>query len=63
MGEGLGFGRGGADRIAAEKAVTGPVTSVRKKLIGGSHLSVAGLRRVHTLSGVEGYRAVGQILA
>jgi hypothetical protein len=63
MGEGLGFGRGGADRTAAEKAVIGPVTSMRKKLIGGSHLSVAGHRQVRTLSSAEGKQAVGRILA
>jgi hypothetical protein len=63
MGEGLGFGQGGADRTAAEKPVTGPVTSARKKLTGGSHLLVAGHRRVRTLSGAEGKQAMGRILA
>jgi hypothetical protein len=43
--------------------MTGPVTGSRKKLIGGSHLSVAGRRRARTLSDAGGKWAVGQILA
>jgi hypothetical protein len=49
--KGLGFSGGDTDRTAAEEAVTGPVSDARKKLTGGSHLSVAGQRRARTLSG------------
>jgi hypothetical protein len=49
--KGLGFSSGDADQMAVEEAVTGPVSDTRKKLTGGSHLSVAGRRRARTLSG------------
>jgi hypothetical protein len=41
--KGLGFwaGRHGSDRTAAEEAVIGPVTGVRKELLGRPHLSAA----------------------